>query len=79
MKLVFAALVFDSKQTGPPMHGSRPWPWQSAMYGLQLSTGELEELVWLIEEMGIVEADAECAKSRARLVRENQLDTLGSC
>ena len=48
-------------------------------YGLQLSAEELDELVWLIEEMGTAEADAECAKSRARLVRENQLDTLGSC
>ena len=48
-------------------------------YGLQLSAGELDELVWLIEEMGTAEADAECAKSRARLVRENQLDTLESC
>ena len=46
----------------------------ASRYQLHLNEEELEELVWLIEEMGPAEAEAECAKSRARLVRENHLD-----
>ena len=43
-------------------------------YGLNLDEEEQEELVWLIETMGLEEAEAECARSRAMLIRCGQLD-----
>ena len=43
-------------------------------YGLTLDEAEQEELVWLIETMGLEEAEAECARSRAMLVCSGQLD-----
>ena len=43
-------------------------------YGLSLDEEEQEELVWLIETMGLEEAEAECARSRAMLIRSGQLD-----
>lgn len=43
-------------------------------YGLNLDEEEQEELVWLIETMGLEEAEAECARSRAMLIRCGKLD-----
>lgn len=43
-------------------------------YGLSLNADEQEELAWLIEAMGLDEAEAECARSRAMLIRSGQLD-----
>lgn len=43
-------------------------------YGLTLDEEEQEELVWLIETMGLEEAEAECARSRAMLIRSGQLE-----
>ena len=43
-------------------------------YGLTLDEEEQEELVWLIDAMGFDEAEAECARSRAMLIRSGQLD-----
>jgi len=44
-------------------------------YGLNLDKDEHDELVWLIETMGLEEAEAECARSRAMLIRSGQLDS----
>ena len=43
-------------------------------YGLELDEDEQEELIWLIEAMGLDEAEAECARCRAMLIRSGQLD-----
>ena len=43
-------------------------------YGLKLDEEEQEELVWLIEAMGLDEAEVECARCRAMLIRSGQLD-----
>lgn len=43
-------------------------------YGLTLNEAEQEELAWLIETMGLEEAEAECARSRAMLIRSGQLE-----
>ena len=43
-------------------------------YGLTLDDEEQEELAWLIETMGLEEAEAECARSRAMLIRSGQLE-----
>jgi len=43
-------------------------------YGLNLDEDEQEELIWIIEAMGLEEAEAECARSRAMLIRSGQLD-----
>jgi|GEM_PF-6612598 len=43
-------------------------------YGLNLDDDEQEELVWLIEAMGLDEAEAECARCRAMLIRSGQPD-----
>ncbi|MXY63395.1 MAG: hypothetical protein F4Y87_08315 [Synechococcus sp. SB0665_bin_28] len=46
-------------------------------YGLNLDEDEQEELAWIIEAMGLEEAEAECARSRAMLIRSGQLDPGG--
>lgn len=46
-------------------------------YGLNLDEDEQEELAWIIEAMGLEEAEAECARSRAMLIRSGQLDSSG--
>lgn len=43
-------------------------------YGLNLDEDEQEELAWLIEAMGLAEAEAECARARAMLIRSGRLD-----
>ena len=43
-------------------------------YGLTLDDEEQEELAWLIETMGLEEAEVECARSRAMLIRSGQLE-----
>ena len=43
-------------------------------YGLTLDEDEQDELAWIIEAMGLEEAEAECARSRAMLIRSGQLD-----
>ena len=43
-------------------------------YGLTLDEEEQDELAWIIEAMGLEEAEAECARSRAMLIRSGQLD-----
>ena len=45
-------------------------------YGLNLDEEEQDELAWIIETMGLGEAEAECARSRAMLIRSGQLDSM---
>ena len=61
-------------------HTSGNDPQQQALllahrYGLTLDDDEQEELVWLVETMGLEEAEAECARARAMLIRSGQLET----
>ena len=46
-------------------------------YGLNLDEDEQEELAWIIEAMGLDEAEVECARARAMLIRSGQLDANG--
>jgi len=67
--------VVEGFTIGRKDFGEIHFPGKTDIYGLNLDKDEHDELVWLIETMGLEEAEAECARSRAMLIRSGQLDS----